>query len=453
MRERYRHVAEINDLRPLLAAVPILPNRWVYTGLTSSRAGSPSRSGEERKVNAAPPSPIGSSPAHPESDPASDVKAGSRPGVAAVWLNRGIDAVFGKAKRRRIRTTQWLISTLVYLGIGLSMWIGARPGWMDPQQFAGWFGSVGFSLSVVFVALRSGWSERFADPALTAVQIVIGVLVVEWAYAITGPFRTVTLLPLLLIFSFGAFSLRWRTIAWLALFTQVSMAAMVLALNAARSGVDRWSLANNDLRIDLINLMILMVLLPAISLIAARLSAMRSKLHAQRSELTEALGEVQRLATHDELTGLVNRRYMLARLTQEQGRFRRNRHPFSVALLDLDHFKLINDAYGHEGGDKVLCAFARAVSSCLRGSDLAARWGGEEFLLLLPDTTVAQARATIERLQRAVREIPALNGEALTFSGGATEYRAEEKLTATVARADHAMYTAKAAGRDRVIVE
>lgn len=364
-----------------------------------------------------------------------------------------MDALLGKEQRRRIRTTQWLISALVYLGSGLAMWIGARPGWMDPQQFAGWIGFLVFSLSLVFVALRSGWSERFDDPALTAVQIVIGVLGVEWAYAITGPFRTVALLPLLLIFSFGAFSLRWRTIAWLAIFAQASMTAMVLALNAARPGVDRWLLANNDLWIDLINLMILMVLLPAISLIAARLSTLRSQLHAQRSKLTEALGEVQRLATHDDLTGLVNRRYMLARLTQEQYRFKRNRHAFSVALLDLDHFKLINDARGHERGDQVLCSFARAVSSSLRDSDLVARWGGEEFLLLLPDTTVAQARATIERLQRAIREIPGVQGEALTFSAGATEYRSDEELTATVARADHAMYTAKAAGRDRMIVE
>ncbi len=333
------------------------------------------------------------------------------------------------------------------------MWIGARSGWMDPRQFAGWVGFLVFSLSLVFAALRSGWSERFSDPALTAVQIVIGVLGVEWAYAITGPFRTVTLLPLLLIFSFGAFSLRWRTIAGLAIFAQLSMTAMVLALNAARPGMDRWSLANNDLWIDLINLMILIVQLPAISLIAARLSALRSRLHAQRSKLTEALGEVHRLATHDDLTGLVNRRYMLARLTQEQRRFKRNPHAFSVALLDLDHFKLINDARGHEGGDEVLCAFANAVSSSLRDSDLVARWGGEEFLLLLPDTTVAQARATITRLQRAIRDIPALNEQSLTFSAGATEYRSDEELTDTVARADHAMYSAKEAGRNRIIVE
>ncbi len=361
--------------------------------------------------------------------------------------------LLGAEPRRRIRTTQWLISALVYCGSGLAMWIGARAGWMDPQQFAGWVGFLVLSLSVVFVALRSGWSERFSDPALTALQIVIGVLGVVSGYAITGPFRTVTLLPLLLIFSFGAFSLRWHTIAWLAVFAQASMVAIVLALNAARPGMDRWSFANNDLRIDLINLMVLMVLLPAISLIAARLSTMRSKLQAQRSKLTEALGEVQRIATHDELTGLFNRRYMLARLSQEQGRFRRNPRVFSVALLDLDHFKLINDARGHEAGDEVLCAFASAVSSSLRDSDLVARWGGEEFLLLLPDTTVTQARASIGRLQQAIREIPAHNGGSLTFSAGVTEYRSDEELTATVARADHAMYAAKAAGRDRIIVE
>jgi diguanylate cyclase (GGDEF)-like protein len=437
----------------LTTFVTFLPNRWVYIGSTSVRAGSPSWPDGARSLNATSPPRIDPTGAQTESNSASEVETGSGPSVATASLNRWIGALLGNDERRRIRTTQWLISALVYFGSGLSMWIGARPGWMDPRQFAGWIGFLVFSLSMVFVALRSGWSERFADPALTSLQIVIGVLVVEWAYAISGPFRTVTLLPLLLIFSFGAFSLRWRTIAWLAIFTQVSMAAMVLALNATRPGLNRWSLENNDLWIDLMNVMMVMVQLPAIALIAARLSTLRSRLRAQRSKLTEALGEVQRLATHDDLTGLVNRRYMLARLTQEQYRFRRNRHAFSVALLDLDHFKLINDARGHDGGDEVLCAFARAVSSSLRDSDLVARWGGEEFLLLLPDTTVAQARATIERLQRAVLAIPALNGEALTFSAGATDYRADEELTATIARADHAMYAAKVAGRDRMIVE
>lgn len=368
-------------------------------------------------------------------------------------MNRWINALLGIDPRRRIRTTQWLICTLVYVGSGLAMWIGARPGWMDPQQFGGWTSFLAFSLSIVFVALRSGWSERFADPALTALQIVIGVLGVTWAYAITGPFRTVTLLPLLLIFSFGAFSLRWRTIAWLAIFTQLSITSTVLLLNAARPEINRWSFSNNDLRLDLINLMMLVILLPAISLIAARLSSMRSRLQAQRAKLTEALDEVKRLATHDELTGLFNRRYMLARLSQEKRRFRRNPHVFSVALIDLDHFKLINDARGHEAGDEVLCAFSKAVSSSLRDSDLIARWGGEEFLLLLPDTTLGQARATIERLQQVIHDIPTLNGGTLTFSAGATEYRPDEKLTATVARADHAMYAAKAAGRNRVNCE
>ncbi len=386
---------------------------------------------------------------------APEVQAEARLGIASVSHHGWVDALLGSEPRRRIRTTQWLITALVYLGSGMSMWVGARPGWIDPQQFGAWVGFLFFSLSMVFVALRSGWSERFGDPALTAVQIVIGVMGVVWAYAITGPFRTVTLLPLLLIFSFGAFSLRWRTIAWLAIFTQASMTATVLALAADRlgPGLGQWSLADSELRIDLINLMMLLVLLPAISLIATRWSTLRSRLHAERTKLTEALGEVQRLATHDDLTGLVNRRYMLARMTQEQSRFRRNANIFCIALLDLDHFKLINDSRGHEGGDEVLCAFARAAASSLRESDLIARWGGEEFLLLLPDTTAEQARATIERLQRAIRQIPAPRGTTLTFSTGVTEYRVDEELTATVARADHAMYAAKAAGRDRMMIE
>jgi diguanylate cyclase (GGDEF)-like protein len=346
---------------------------------------------------------------------------------------------------------QWLISALVYCASGLAMWIGARPGWMDHQEFAGWVAFLVFSLGLVFVALRTGWSERFSDPALTSVQIVIGVIGVEWAYAISGPFRTVSLLPLLLIFSFGAFSLRWRTIAWLALFTQASMTVMVFGLNATRPELNRWSLDNNDFWIDLMNLMMVLIQLPAISLIAARLSSLRSRLHAQRSKLTEALEEVQRLATHDDLTGLANRRYMIDRLTHEQHRYRRHEHPFSVVLLDLDHFKMINDVRGHHEGDEVLCAFARAVNASLRNADLVARWGGEEFLLLLPDTTLDQARVTLQRIQQAVRQIPALDGQGLTFSAGSTEYVADEEITSTIARADRAMYVAKSAGRDQLI--
>ena len=381
------------------------------------------------------------------------VAAEAEPGGRNSWLLRAVDAVLSTDPRRRIRLTQWWISVLVYFASALVLWFGIQQGWMHWNRLIAWSAFLVIGLTAFYVALRSGWSERFADPALTAAQIVLGVLGVEWAYLICGPIRSVALFPLLLIFTFGAFSLSWRQIMWLTLFALVSLLATVAALQASRSGVGAWSLDSIDLRLDLTNALMIMIMLPALSLVAARLSTLRSKLRSQRAALTDALEEVQRLATHDELTGLANRRYMQDRLAQEQYRFQRFGHPFSIAVIDLDHFKRVNDAQGHAGGDEVLRAFAAEAVSALRTSDLIARWGGEEFLLLLPDTRGPQAQASIERLLARVRALPHGAGPLLSFSAGVTEYRRDETVTDTVARADREMYKAKKSGRSTVRLE
>ena len=363
---------------------------------------------------------------------------------------RMADAVLSTNPRRRIRLAQWSISALVYLASAFVLWFGIQQGWMYWSRLIAWCVFLWIGLAGFYVALRTGWSERFADPALTAAQTVLGVIGVEWGYLICGPVRSVALFPLLLIFTFGAFSLSWRRIMWLTLFALVSLLGTITALQASRHGIDTWSLDNADLRLDLTNVLMIMILLPALSLVAARLSALRSRLSFQRAALTQALEEVQRLATHDELTGLVNRRHMQERLAQEHYRFQRQGHPFSIAVIDLDHFKQVNDVQGHAGGDEVLRAFAAEALSTLRTSDLIARWGGEEFLLLLPDTRGPQALASVERLLAGVRSLPHANGPLLSFSAGVTEYRRDETVTDTVARADREMYEAKNSGRNTV---
>jgi diguanylate cyclase (GGDEF)-like protein len=351
--------------------------------------------------------------------------------------------------RRRIRLTQWLISVLVYTSCALVLWFGLLQGLSSENALIEWCAFLAIGLAGFYAALRSGWSERFADPALTAAQIVLGVIGVEWGYLICGSVRTVALFPLLLIFTFGAFSLSWRRIMWLTLFALASLVATVMALNASRPDIDPWSLKNGDLRLDLTNVLMVMILLPALSLVASRLSSLRLKLRAQREALTSALKEVQRLATHDELTGLANRRYMQERLAQEQYRFQRQGHPFSVVIIDLDFFKRINDTQGHAFGDQVLQAFAAEAVATLRTSDLIARWGGEEFLVLLPDTRGPQALASIQRLLSRMHTLPHGSGPPLTFSAGVTEYRWNEAAGDAVARADREMYEAKQSGRNR----
>lgn len=366
------------------------------------------------------------------------------------WLRRCVDSVLSTDPRRRIRLSQWLISVLVYTACALVLWFGLPQGLSSENDLIAWCAFLATGLTGFYAALRTGWSERFADPALTAAQIVLGVIGVEWAYLICGSVRGVSLFPLLLIFTFGAFSLTWRRIMWLTLFALASLIATVVALNMSRPGIDTWSFGNRDLRLDLTNVLMIMILLPALSLVAARLSSLRLKLRAQREALTEALKEVQRLATHDELTGLSNRRYMQQRLAQEQYRFQRRGHPFSVVIIDLDYFKRINDTEGHAFGDQVLQAFAAEAVATLRTSDLIARWGGEEFLVLLPDTRGPQALASIQRLLSRMSALPHGAGPPLTFSAGVTEYRWNEAAADAVARADREMYAAKQSGRNTV---
>ena len=173
--------------------------------------------------------------------------------------------------------------------------------------------------------------------------------------------------------------------------------------------------------------------------------------------MVEPIVRIQELATRDELTGLVNRRQMTKLLEQERQRGVRSGRGFSLAMVDIDHFKAVNDHYGHAVGDEVLRTFARQAPQALRGTDIVARWGGEEFVLLLPEVNQAAARIGVERLRGRIAATPMahLSGVPIrvTVSVGLTEHIAGESVTQTLERADRALYEAKAQGRNRVCVE
>jgi diguanylate cyclase (GGDEF)-like protein len=162
---------------------------------------------------------------------------------------------------------------------------------------------------------------------------------------------------------------------------------------------------------------------------------------------------LQWLSTRDVLTALPNRRFALQRLHEEEERARRTGRPFSVLLADIDHFKAVNDTLGHEAGDQVLAAVAARLAGSLRQYDVCSRWGGEEFLVLLPDTDAAAARESAQRLGRGVAEEPfAVAGarREITLSIGVATCDPAEPLTALLKRADDALYAAKRGGRNRV---
>lgn len=172
------------------------------------------------------------------------------------------------------------------------------------------------------------------------------------------------------------------------------------------------------------------------------------------SERAKLVEELKVAATTDPLTGVVNRRRFNEQVNMELNRAQRFKHPLSLLLLDIDHFKLINDTHGHQLGDVALISLVTRLQEQLREVDLLGRWGGEEFIILLPETTLELAMATAERLRIAVESRPhSLTAELaipMTISIGVSAYHdqgdcADKMLT----RADTALYMAKRQGRNR----
>ncbi|MGN6105903.1 MAG: diguanylate cyclase [Kofleriaceae bacterium] len=167
--------------------------------------------------------------------------------------------------------------------------------------------------------------------------------------------------------------------------------------------------------------------------------------------------ELLKMGGRDALTGLMNRAAIEPRFTRERLLAERGRRALSVAIIDLDRFKSINDTHGHAAGDRVLRETARAIASTLRRTDIVARWGGEELVIALPDTDARRAGRAIEKALDAVRALAfeGADGQpfSVTFSAGVVAARTGEGLETAVARADGLLYAAKAGGRDRVLVE
>jgi diguanylate cyclase (GGDEF)-like protein len=175
-------------------------------------------------------------------------------------------------------------------------------------------------------------------------------------------------------------------------------------------------------------------------------------------DVTESVDRERRLAElamRDVLTSAYNRRFFDRRLVEELARSKRYGRPFSLIMLDIDHFKAVNDELGHQFGDRALCAAVEAWTSCLRSSDLVARYGGEEFCVLLPEVGQEESAALAERLRSSLASADVVLGgrsARITASAGLAFFRPEDESDDILHRADEALYRAKAAGRNRVEV-
>ena len=190
-------------------------------------------------------------------------------------------------------------------------------------------------------------------------------------------------------------------------------------------------------------------------MLSADIHHLRDTLVARNSGLREAMERMQELALRDDLTGLHNRRYIMEVMQRQKSLADRGQHGFTLCYCDLDHFKVINDKFGHAIGDDALRCFAQCVQSVVRDVDYVARFGGEEFLLLLEDADEQTALQVATRLAERAKQLSVPNTPDdfhMTVSIGIGTYRVGERVDDVLSRADDALYDAKRLGRDRIVI-
>lgn len=362
---------------------------------------------------------------------------------------RSVRVVRSEADKQRHRFKLYLMamgsSTLVMGLLYLLMYLGH----MD---------STGFRYTVILMLsefalfaglFRSNLNLRAKDPSLTAEMMVASLLGLSMAmYYADSTGRGMILMIYLVSFIFGIMRLQVRELLLSGLLTALMYAGVIGLLYWLRP-------ASMELHIELLRLLVMSCVLAWFSLIGGNISRVRKKLSDNNAELESALKTIQELASHDALTGLHNRRHLELTLHHEVSQSLRSQRPFCVCLVDIDHFKSINDSYGHQCGDEVLRGFADCVRPGLRKSDHFGRYGGEEFLAILTNTEVAGAVVWAEHLRDKLAQLSFAAGHGefrFTVSIGVAQYQVGEDVEKTVARADTALYRAKAAGRNRVVI-
>jgi diguanylate cyclase (GGDEF)-like protein len=295
--------------------------------------------------------------------------------------------------------------------------------------------------------VRSGAVRGGSDPGLGHTQLVVGVLCMYIGYAAAGPAASATLLAMASHIVYSMFAMKPRQV-WQLVIASLSGLALTMAL-CHWAWPERYAWP-----VQASGLMYALMVVPLIALLAHRVTHMTTTLKQQHADLQTALAKLEELATRDELTRTHNRRHMTELLRQQQALHRRLAQPMALALIDLDFFKAVNDQHGHAVGDEVLRHFAEVLRQQLRTVDEVARWGGEEFLVLLPGTDADSGRVAMDRVQQHLAEVacPTLaGGLRISFSAGITALDPAEPVEAAIERADQAMYRAKTQGRARTL--
>ena len=305
-----------------------------------------------------------------------------------------------------------------------------------------WLGVAVFTLT-----FRLGFNELSSDPSLTVAQLLWATCFLLTITYLLNEWRGLALMAYFGMLSFGYFKLKFREFLSVALFAILGYAVIILYIFL-------YEPQRIEIKLELLQLLAFVYTITVMLFTGSSIHLLRERTKKQRIDLRKALELNQRLATTDELTGLYNRRYFMEKLSQQKALSERDDSDFVLCYCDLDHFKCINDTFGHHTGDIVLQKFADILKSSIREIDYVARFGGEEFVCLLVNTDIDKAIKVTERIRKSIAEYnfsdiaPSLHS---TVSIGLANFKAYKTIQETLVSADHRMYRAKQLGRNKVI--
>jgi diguanylate cyclase (GGDEF)-like protein len=342
-------------------------------------------------------------------------------------------------RNQALRIRRFFMASTLYIFCPFLAYVAYLSNVMEWQAIHGYVIAAPIINIVLYIVFRTGLNLKMSDPSLTVVQICIGILMVMYGMYFANEARGVLLLVYVIILLFGIFNLNTRSFLYVSIFTLLTYGIDIALLKVYRpKGV--------NFNIEYLQWGILALVLVAFSIIGGYISSLRQKLRISKEIIRE-------MAIRDELTGLYNRRHVMELLDHEKNRSSRGGGIFCLAMLDIDHFKNVNDTYGHLIGDAVLQAVATTMKTTMRNTEYCARYGGEEFLIVLTQTGIDGALIGAERVRTNIEKIPFPDigsNFKITVSIGLSEYRMLEDVDDIIARADEALYRAKNGGRNRV---
>jgi len=349
-------------------------------------------------------------------------------------------------RARQRRQIQGMIASS-YLLDGVILLLYAEAGTV-PLNIGAAYVATGLVSVVLYLALsETGFTERFKDHYFVVPQLFVGTAIMLAFTYLAPEVGVMFLCTLFLVVNFGSLRSTPAQTAVVWTMMTVGVAALFLLTNKPL-GMPH---ANHLERFA--TMLVFVLTIGRCMFLGIFSSSMRQSLYKSGLKLKEAYRRIEGLAELDELTGSLNRRSIMRMLEEEIARSHRLNAPCTVALIDLDFFKRINDLYGHPTGDEVLRTFAITAFANIRSVDRFGRYGGEEFLLILPDTDETSAVQMLDRLRGIIAELDwsaFSSGMRVTISAGVAMLRANEISDTLLARADGALYASKARGRNRI---